>query len=65
VPKNVAIDALFKEFAKLHDLGVFLAQDNTKVTKAEKRGALRAIRIVKEKRCGWIKGRTVASGRPQ
>jgi hypothetical protein len=63
--RQVAIDALFEEFSQLHDLGVFLAQYGHKLTRAEKRGALRAISVVKEKRCGRIKGRTVADGRPQ
>jgi hypothetical protein len=62
---QLAIDALFKEFEQLHDLDVFKAQDGKKLTKAQKRGALRAISMVKEKRCGKIKGRTVADGRPQ
>jgi hypothetical protein len=62
---QVAIDALFEEFAQLHDLGVFLPQDGAVLTRNEKRGALRAISVVKEKRCGRIKGRTVADGRPQ
>jgi hypothetical protein len=62
---QVAIDALFEEFAQLHDLGVFLPQDVDKLTKPQKKAALRAISVVKEKRCGRIKGRTVADGRPQ
>ena len=43
---QVAIDALFEEFAQLHDLGVFLAQDSGKLTHAEKRAALRAFSVV-------------------
>jgi Reverse transcriptase (RNA-dependent DNA polymerase)/Zinc knuckle len=62
---QVAIDALFEEFSQLHDLGVFLGQDRNKLTASEKRGALRAINVIKEKRCGRIKGRTVADGRAQ
>jgi hypothetical protein len=62
---QVAIDEFFKEFTQLHDLRVFLAQDATTLTTLEKQGALRAISVVKEKRCGCIKGRTVADGRPQ
>jgi hypothetical protein len=31
----------------------------------EKRGALRAINLIAEKRCGKMKGRTCADGRPQ
>ena len=60
-----AIDAIFKEFAQLNDKKVFAGMDPTKLTKEEKQGALRAITVVKEKRCGKIKGRTVADGRPQ
>jgi hypothetical protein len=62
---QVAIDALFEEFAQLHDLRVFLPQDVTELTRDEKRGALRTISVIKEKRCGKIKGRTVADGRRQ
>jgi hypothetical protein len=62
---QVAIDALFEELSQLHNLGVFLTQYGHKLTRAEKRGALHAISVVKEKRCGQIKGRTVADGRPQ
>jgi hypothetical protein len=57
---QVAIDALYKEFLQLHDLGVFNGQHTGQLTKAQKKGALRAIRMIKEKRCGRIKGRTVA-----
>jgi hypothetical protein len=36
-----------------------------KLTKSQKRAALQAISVIKEKRCEKIKGRTVADGRPQ
>jgi len=62
---QVAIDALFEEFSQLHDLGVFLGQDRNKLTPSEKRGALQAINMIKEKQCGRIKGQTVADGRAQ
>jgi hypothetical protein len=62
---QVAIDALFAEFLQLHDLGVFEGQDTEKLTSDEKRAALRALNMIKEKRCGRIKGRTVADGRKQ
>jgi hypothetical protein len=62
---QIAINALFQEISQLHDLGLFLAQDTKQLTGLQKRGALRAISMVKEKRCGRIKGRTVADGRPQ
>ena len=60
-----AVDAIFKEFAQLDDLNVFGPLDPSKLTRAQKRMALRAIVLVKEKRCRKIKGRTVADGRPQ
>jgi hypothetical protein len=62
---KVAIDALYQEFLQLHDLGVFEGQHVASLTKHQKRAALRAISVIKEKRCGKIKGRTVADGRPQ
>ena len=38
---QVAINALFvEEFFQLHDLGVFLAQDPKKLTRAQKKAAL-------------------------
>ena len=52
---QVAIDALFKEFAQLHDLGVFQGQHTKELTILPKRGALPAISMVTEKRCGKIK----------
>jgi hypothetical protein len=62
---KVAIDALYQEFLQLHDLGVFEGQDADGLSREQKRAALRAISMIKEKRCGRIKGRTVADGRPQ
>jgi hypothetical protein len=34
---QVTIDALFKEFSRLHDLGIFLAQDAKTLTSAQKK----------------------------
>lgn len=62
---KVAIDALYQEFLQLHDLDVFEGLHPDKLTKEQKRAALRAISVIKEKRCGKIKGRTVADGRAQ
>jgi len=62
---KIAIDALYREFLQLHDQRVFEGQNVDKLTRAQKRAALRAISMIKEKRCGTIKGRTVADGRPQ
>jgi hypothetical protein len=62
---QVAVEALFDEFLQLHDLTVFRAQDAKGLTKEQNKAALRAINVIKEKRCGKIKGRTVAGGRAQ
>jgi len=57
--------ALMAEFAQLEDLTVYESIDPTSLTKEQRRGALRAINLIKEKRDGRLKGRTVADGRPQ
>jgi hypothetical protein len=56
---------LYGEFLQLHDLEVFRALRTSELTKAQKNTALRAISVIKEKRCGKLKGQTVADGRPQ
>ena len=60
-----AEEALMKEFAQLEDLSVFEGLDATKLTKEQRKSALRAINLIKEKRNGTLKGRTCADGRPQ
>jgi hypothetical protein len=57
--------ALMKEFAQLEDLNVYEAVNARLLTKEQRRGALRAINLIKEKRTGQIKGRTVADGSVQ
>jgi hypothetical protein len=57
--------ALMKEFAQLEDLTVFEPLYANGLTKEQKGAALRAITLLKEKRDGRLKGRTVADGRPQ
>ena len=57
--------ALMAEFAQLEDLGVYEAVNARFLTRAQRRAALRAINLIKEKRCGKIKVRTVADGRSQ
>ena len=63
--RKLAVDAIFKEFAQLDDLQVYGPLDTKKLIRSQKRLALRAITLVKEKCCGKIKGSTVADGRPQ
>ena len=60
-----AVAAMIKEYQQLHDLQVFGGVDPSEITREEKHKSLRAINLIKEKRCGKIKGRTVADGRPQ
>jgi hypothetical protein len=62
---QIAVEALFNEFSQLHNLTVFCAQKKNELTKEETKAALRAISLIKEKRCEKIKGRTVADRRPQ
>ena len=62
---QVAVDAMLKEFAQLDDMSVFEGIDASTLTAAQKKEALRAINLIKEKRCGTVKGRTVADGRAQ
>ena len=56
---------LFEEFAQLHDKRVFRAIKASDLTNDQKRDALRAINLIKEKRDGRLKGRTCADGRKQ
>ena len=57
--------ALMNEFAQLEALDVYEAVNARFLTRAQRRAALRAMNLIKEKRCGKIKGRTVANGRSQ
>jgi hypothetical protein len=62
---KAAEEALMKEFAQLEDLNVYEAVNARLLTHEQRKGALRAINLIKEKRTGQIKGRTVADGRIQ
>ena len=62
---EVAIAAMFKEYAILDNLDVFGTIDPDKLTLIQKQRALRAINLIKEKRCGRVRGRTCADGRSQ
>ena len=61
----LAEEALLTEFLQLRDLDVYEMLDPTSLTAEQKRAALRALNILKEKRNGKLKGRTVADGRKQ
>ena len=60
-----AIDALLKEFTQLDNQDTFDPQDASKLTPQQKKAALRSVNVIKEKRCGKLKGRSCADGRPQ
>jgi hypothetical protein len=60
-----AVDAIVSEYKQLDDKRAFKPRAVQELTRMERERALRSITPVKEKRCGKIKGRTVADGRGQ
>ena len=63
--KERAVAAMLKEYKQLEDMAVFRPQDPKLLSKTQKRQALQAVNLIKEKRNGTINGRTCAEGRPQ
>jgi hypothetical protein len=59
------VNALLKEFKQLHDKSVFEGLNPIKLGLKDKKGAFRAINLIKERRCGKIKGWTCTNRRPQ
>jgi hypothetical protein len=57
--------ALVREFAQLENLDLFKRVNPMTHTKKQRKEALRAINLIREKHDGTLKGRTVADGRPQ
>ena len=60
-----AEEALLQEFIQQRDLDVYTILDPLELTPDHKRAALRAINLIKLKRSGDLKGRTVADGSKQ
>ena len=60
-----ARDALTTEFAQLDYKGAYDPIQATDLTDTQQAKALRIINLIKEKRDGRLKGRSVADGRPQ
>jgi hypothetical protein len=60
-----AIQTIVAECKQLDDKKAFKPCNRKDLTTLERKKALRAITLVKEKRCGRIKGRTVADSREQ
>ena len=58
-------DALTAEFAQLDYKGAYEPIHATSLTKTQQNSALQIINLIKEKRNGRLKGRSVADGRPQ
>jgi hypothetical protein len=62
---ELAVAALRKEFEQFRTLEVLEPLNAFDMTDEQKREALRAINVIKEKRDGSIKGRTCADGSTQ
>jgi hypothetical protein len=62
---QAAVDALLQEFCQLDSKNVFEPLDASTLTASQKREALCAVNLIKEKRSGKLKGRTCADGRSQ
>jgi hypothetical protein len=60
-----AEEALMTKFVQLEELSVFEGINPEILMSKQRRTALRAINLIKEKRSGQLKGRTVADGRLQ
>ena len=60
-----ALEAMIIEYEQFENLSVFTPIDPNKLTWEEKKQALNAIDLIKLKRSGKVKGRTVADGRKQ
>ena len=57
-----AVSAIVDEYKQLDRLNVFEPIHGKSLTYSQRLNALNAIDLIKEKRCGKIKGRTVADG---
>jgi hypothetical protein len=60
-----AKEAIVQEWKQLDDKAAFKPRSFESLAPIERKKALRSITLIKEKRCGRIKGRTVADGRSQ
>ena len=62
---EIAVAAMFKEYRQLYNQTVFGAIDPDTLSLQQKKDALRAVNLIKQKRCGKMKGRTCADGHKQ
>ena len=63
--KQLGINATMEELQQLHLRDSFEPMIPKEMTRQEKHEALESLMFLKKKRCGRIKGRTCADGRPQ
>ena len=59
-----AVSAMYKEYTQLEDMKVMGEINSESLTRSHKKGELRAINLIKEKRSVKLKGRTCADGKP-
>ena len=62
---QAARDALTADFAQLDYKGAYEPIHAMILTETQQNSALQIINLIKEKRNGWLKGRSIAGGRPQ
>ena len=55
---------MYKEYTQLEEMKLMGALNPESLTRTHKKGALRAINSIKEKRSGKLKGRKCADGQP-
>jgi len=60
-----ALEAMAKEYSQLDELTVFTPRNADELNYGQRSNALNIIDLIKQKRCGEIKGRTVVDGREQ
>ena len=56
---------MYKEYTQLEEMKVMGELKPDSLTRSHKKGELRSINLIKEKRSGKLKGRTCTDGRPQ
>ena len=61
---EIAVAAIYKEYTQLEYMKVMGALNPYSLTISQKKGALRAINLIKEKRSGKLKGRMFTDERP-
>ena len=60
-----AVAEIFKEYRQINDMNTMGDIDQDTLTIQQKKDALRATNLIREKRCDKIKRLTFADGRPQ